>query len=285
MATKEHTMSTSDPERPTPPDPPGRPTTGPLSPDEPATRDAGAAPDVGATSDPPSDHLVGAPSDRPVGAVRGTNPTHAVGPAAAHDTAAPPATSDPVPHDRGTPSPREQAAPGPRDQAPEPLAEPAPEHEPHGAGIGGHLLGVLIGAVLSVFALVLLLLGQSRILGSDDPTVANGVGIVLVTLAVLLLATIAYLGVWTAALPITGGVVLTVIGGFYLYFPSTASDETLRLLATDASRTTVIYSVIASTVGVTFVVGVLLLAAGCALAVARRRGRALGAARERLRTP
>ncbi|MCC2309474.1 hypothetical protein [Cellulomonas chengniuliangii] len=279
-------MSTSDPERPTPPESPGRPTTGRLSSNEPATRDAGAAPDVGAASDPPSDRPVGAPSDRPVGAVRGTTPTHAVGPAVAHDTAAPPATSAPVPHDHGTPNPREQTAPSPREQtAPEPLTEHPTEDEPHGAGFGGHLLGVLVGAVLSVFALVLLLLGQSRILGSDDPTVANGVGIVLVTLAVLLFATIAYLGVWTAALPITGGVVLTVIGGFYLYFPSAASDETLRLLATDASRTTVIYGVIASTVGVTFVVGVLLLAAGCALVVARRRGRALGVARERLRTP
>ncbi|WP_066581473.1 hypothetical protein [Cellulomonas timonensis] len=137
--------------------------------------------------------------------------------------------------------------------------------------------------MLSVFAMVLLLLGEARILGSEDPTAADGIGIVLVTLGVLLLATVVYLGVWSAALPITGGVILTVVGGFYLYFPSVARDETLRLLATDASRTTVIYGIVASTMGVVFVVGVLLLVAGWALAVARRRGRALGAFRERVR--
>ena len=169
---------------------------------------------------------------------------------------------------------------------PDPFPTREPAREPRrGAGFGGHQLGILIGAVLSVFALVLLLLGEARILGSEDPTAADGIGIVLVTLAALLLAMVVYLGVWTAALPITGGVVLTVVGGFYLYFPTVARDETLRLLATDASRETVIYGIIASTMGMTFVVGVLLLAAGWALAVARRRGRALGAFRERQRTP
>ncbi len=292
-------MTTPDPERsasdPRPADSPAGAT--------PSHEEAGGRPSTAQhLGDTPSSST--ASTDAQVSAVRGTTPTPSVGATATHDAPrqAPddnawpsvgsvPASSAPsgsapaeAPAARasGSDVSRAPEADTPR-PSPQPSAEANPGPEPRGgAGLGGHLLGIVVGVVLSVFAMVLLLLGQSRILNSPDPTVADGVGIVLVTLAVLLLATVVYLGVWTAALPITGGAVLTVVGGFFLYFPTTARDETLRLLATDASRNTVIYGVIASTMGVIFLVGVLLLAAGCALAVARRRGRAWGAFRERV---
>lgn len=170
-----------------------------------------------------------------------------------------------------------------------PRPEPSPDGSPEpipagGVGFGGHVLGVVAGLLLTTFAVVLLVLGQARILGSDDPTAPDGVGIVLVTLGVVLLATVVVGGARTATAPLTGGAVFTVLGGFYLFAPTVARDQTLRLLATDASRTTVIYATVASTIGGLFVVGVLMLAGGCALVVARRRGRRVGEFRERNRT-
>lgn len=307
-------MSTSDPEHrassPTPAEPEGAPEpTDPTGPTVGGVRGTQPTPPVGSTPahEPPPPPAAPparqAPVDWPAGSSAKQHSdaaTHSTQPAEP-DQARVPQTDTAHPHDTGHApdadpvgsleadtarrSPDADTARPPAAQ-PDPFPTREPAKEPRrGAGFGGHLLGILIGAVLSVFALVLLLLGEARILGSEDPTAADGIGIVLVTLAALLLAMVVYLGVWTAALPITGGVVLTVIGGFYLYFPSVARDETLRLLATDASRETVIYGIIASTMGMTFVVGVLLLVAGWALAVARRRGRALGAFRERQRTP
>ncbi|MFI2753590.1 hypothetical protein ACGIF2_09155 [Cellulomonas sp. P22] len=237
-------MSTPDPEQPRTP-----------------TSDPDAAP---ATSEPGARWDAVVPSDTGTG-VRGVAPTPGttpVGPVRSGD-------------DQGG---RASSHAGP---APTPFPEPPPAG---GVGFGGHVLGVVAGLVLTTFATFLLVLGQAHILGSPDPTAPDGAGIVLVTLGVVLLATVVVAGARTATAPLTGGAVFTVIGGFYLFAPAVARDQTLRLLATDASRSTVIYATVASTIGGLFVVGVLLLAGGLALVVARRRGRAAGEFRERNRT-
>jgi hypothetical protein len=241
-----------------------------------------------------------------------TSPLHATRGAAARAAAAH-AAERPVP----TPPPGVEVTDGTATVVPEPVPEPehadSPTHAPgahadatppvvpatrtdvvpepvapRGTGFGGHLWGVVIGVLATPAALTLALVGQARILavqagGQTDPWDASldVWGIAFVTAAVLLLAVIVYLGVWTAAAPITGGVLATAFGAVFLYAPGIARNETMRWLATTTSHDTVSHATVAGTSGTMLLVGFLLLAAGITTAAAKRRGRVLGEFRER----
>lgn len=159
-------------------------------------------------------------------------------------------------------------------------------HAPRTPHAGSHVLGTLVGLVLAPVALVLLLLGQSRVLevqveGWDASL--ELLGIVLVSAAALLLAALLALGLWSAAVPITAGLVLGAVGGLQLYAPGIARAATLDLVGADAWYLTVTQATVAGTSGTTLVAGVLLLTAGVVVALARRHGVHLGAFRERNR--
>lgn len=213
----------------------------------------------------------------------------------------------------GVPSsaaPTPGAAPGdPRDErapaaapapAPAPTAPPAPppvgvddELFPDGHTLrtphaGSHVLGVLVGLLLGPVVAGLLLLGQSRVLvvqvdGWDASL--ELLGIVLVSAGVVLAALVLVCGLWTAAVPVTAGLVVGAVGGVQLYAPGIARMATLDALGDSTWQWTVVRATVAGTSGTTFTVGVLLLTAGVVVALARRRGVRLGAFRERNRTP
>ena len=157
---------------------------------------------------------------------------------------------------------------------------------PRTTSVGSHILGVLVGLILGPVAVGVLLLGQSRILaaqvdGWDAST--EVLGIVLVSLGLLLLACVLLLALWTPAVPITAGTILTLAGIVYLYAPSVAREQTLNVLTTSGWRLTVTQVTVAGTSGTVLAVGFLLLLGGLVAASARRRGVHYGEFRERHR--
>ena len=157
---------------------------------------------------------------------------------------------------------------------------------PRSTSVGSHILGVLVGLILGPVGVGVLLLGQSRILaaqvdGWDAST--EVLGIVLVSLGLLLLACVLLLALWTPAVPITAGTVLTLAGIVYLYAPSVAREQTLNVLTSSGWRLTVTQVTVAGTSGTVLAVGFLLLLGGLVAASARRRGVHYGEFRERHR--
>ena len=194
------------------------------------------------------------------------------------------------------------AGPGlghPRAAAPLPTGAPAPvpptgepgfdfpdPHPPAPAGIWAHVLGVLVGLVLAPVGALALLLGQSRILvvqadGWDGDV--EMLGIALVAVGAVLLACVVLLATWTAAVPVTGGVVLLLLGLPALVAPTFTARQTLLLIDPEGWHATVTQTVVAGTSGTLLLAGLLLLVAGLAAAATRRRGLRLGAFRERHR--
>ena len=182
-----------------------------------------------------------------------------------------------------------EAAPATRrdreDRTPSADAFPVPAG-PRTTSFGGHLLGILVGGVLTLLAMVLVVLGQSRILDQgvgQDHVTPEILGIILVALGALVAGLVILLGLWTPTAPFTGGLIAVVAGAAYLFAPAQALRETVRLVLTQQNHTAVLNSITVGTTGVMFVIGILLLAAGFAFSLVRRRGLALGAFRERSR--
>jgi hypothetical protein len=152
-------------------------------------------------------------------------------------------------------------------------------HPPRRTGPRGHLLGIVVGIVVVPVALVVVLVGESRILvaqtdGWDAST--DLVGIVLMTVGILVLAATVLLGVWSPAVPIAGGLVTAVVGGVFLFAPSLARETVLTVLDGTSWRTTGGNATVAATSGTVLLAGVLVLVAGLAAELARRRGKAIG---------
>ena len=155
---------------------------------------------------------------------------------------------------------------------------------PHTTGPGGHVLGVLVGLAVTVVALLVLALGMSRILagGIGAETVGpDALGIALVTVGALLVAIVALLAIRTSAAPFTGGLVALLVGAAYLFAPEASHRETVRLLATEQNRDAVLNASTVGTSGTFFTIGLVLLAAGNAASIIRRRGIEIGSYRER----
>ncbi|WP_169164344.1 hypothetical protein [Cellulomonas taurus] len=154
-----------------------------------------------------------------------------------------------------------------------PVAESVPVEAPRRGGVGRLLLGLLVGLVVGAVGVWLVLFGQSRILGVQAPgwdASYDPLGVVLVTLGVLVLAALIAAGLWSAAAPVTAGLLSTVIGVVYLYVPATTHADTVSWLATDGTRGSVERTVVVATSGTLFVVGALLLATGIVCAVLHR---------------
>ena len=221
----------------------------------------------------------------------GTVPT----PPATPSTPAQPAAVPPHP----VPAPAPWTAPAPS-SATEPTGEPAPvaptgaatdEDEavvppgelrsrrdvpepPSKPGIGRHLLAVLLGLLVTPVALLLVGVGIARladIAGTDDMG-TDALGLSLLVGGVVLLAAVVLLGVWSPALPITGGVVWGIgLGVAYLAVPGAMEDVAESMTGDVPDPVDQLAQTAMS--GYLVVVGTLLLAAGIAIAMARRRGR------------
>jgi hypothetical protein len=171
--------------------------------------------------------------------------------------------------DAGT-APREvrsRRAAGPDADRPDPVRRP-------GGGPGRHLLGVLVGLVVGAIGVWTVLFGQSRVLAAQAPgwdASYDAIGVVLVTAGVLVLAVVLGLGLWTPAVPVTAGLVATVVGVVLLYVPATTHVDVVRWFSTDGTEYSVVRATVTATSGSVFVVGALLLVAGLVLGAARRR--------------
>ncbi|WP_454050749.1 hypothetical protein [Cellulomonas sp. Marseille-Q8402] len=160
---------------------------------------------------------------------------------------------------------RRAAAPAP--DRPEPARRP-------GGGPVRHLLGVLVGLVVGAIGVWTVLFGQSRVLAAQAPgwdASYDALGVVLVTAGVLVLALVIALGLWTPAVPVTAGLVSTVVGVVLLYVPATTHVDIVRWFATDGTEYSVVRATVTGTSGTVFVVGALLLVTGLVLGAARRR--------------
>ncbi|MDQ0375154.1 hypothetical protein [Cellulomonas humilata] len=219
-----------------------------------------------------------APVETPPDPVR--SPTTPTAPEpAAEPVAAAPVAAAPV---AAVPAPTEPTPPG-AEQDDRLFPDP---NAPRSTSVGSHILGVIVGLILAPIGVAVLLLGESRILqaqvkGWDAST--EVLGIVLVSLGLLILGCVLLLALWTPAVPITGGAVLTLAGIVYLYLPSIAREQTLNILTSSGWRLTVTQVTVAGTSGMVLAVGFLLLLAGIVAGSARRRGARLGEFRERHR--
>lgn len=250
------------------------PATGPVAPAEPVVRTSfrGAEARAAAvlTSGVPGDP--GATTSLP-----GTGPSDASVPYG--DQSAPTAPRPAEPVIPGTQDTAEdEAAADPRDARSRRAAGPAPARpEPArrpGGGPARHLLGVLVGLVVGAVGIWTVLFGQSRVLAAQAPgwdASYDVIGVVLVTVGVLVLGLVLGLGLWTPAVPVTAGLVGTVVGVVLLYVPATTHVDVVRWFGTDGTEYSVVRATVTATSGTVFVVGALLLVAGLVLGAARRR--------------
>lgn len=149
---------------------------------------------------------------------------------------------------------------------------PEPPRKP---GFGRHVLGVLLGLVLTPVALLLVGIGTSRLseVASGDAT-TDALGLTLLVLGAILLAVLVLLGAWSPAVPITGGLVWGVaLGLAYLVVPDVMADAVDRMLGDRVLPAAVEQLTDSAMSGQLLVTGTLLVAAGIATAVARRIGR------------
>lgn len=153
--------------------------------------------------------------------------------------------------------------------------ESLPEAPPK-PGLGRHLLGILLGLVLTPVALLLTGIGTARLADvvSAEDAVTDPLGLTLLVLGVVLLAIIVLLGAWSPAVPITGGIVWGIgLGVAFLVVPDVMRDTLERMSADQVIPGGVEQLAEVAMSGTLLVTGTLLLAAGIAAARARRRGR------------
>jgi hypothetical protein len=149
-----------------------------------------------------------------------------------------------------------------RRDIPEPPARP---------GFGSHLLAAVLGLILTPFAVLITGVGTFRLVDAAGDTDLDALGLLLGGVA--LLVVIVLLGAWSAALPITGGLVWGVgLGAAYLSVPDVVDDAVAAVWA-DTVPAAIEQFADYATNGHLVVIGALLVTAGVATAIARRRTR------------
>lgn len=136
------------------------------------------------------------------------------------------------------------------------------------------LAGTLVGIALGGLATWVVVFGQSRVLAAQTPAwdwSHDPLGILLVTAGAALLAVVIGLGVWSAATPVAAGAGTLLVGAAYLYVPATSQLTTISWLATEHTAGSVQRVAVTATSGTVLVIGALLLAAGLAMVLLRRR--------------
>lgn len=198
-------------------------------------------------------------------------------PVPARQFAAPPPPApapSPPPMTPMTPAPTAPAGP-PVDAEPQRVQREVPE-PPARRGFARHLLATVLGLVVTPFALLLIGVGTSRladIAGTNDMG-TDLLGTTLLVVGLVMLAVLVLLGVWSPAVPIVGGLVWGIgLGVAYLTVPG-AMEDAAQAMTSDGSVPVAIDQLAeAAMSGYLLVLGTLLVAAGLATSLARRRGR------------
>ncbi|MBO1753071.1 hypothetical protein J4G33_14760 [Actinotalea sp. BY-33] len=147
---------------------------------------------------------------------------------------------------------------------------------PSKPGFGRHLLGVLLGLVLTPVALLLVGIGTARLadVAGTSSAGTDALGLTLLIIGVVLLAVIVLLGTWSPAVPLTGGLVWGLaLGIAYLVVPGIMDDAVTAMTGTRVLPAAVEQLTTTAMSGQLLVTGTLLVAAGIAAGRARRLGR------------
>ena len=145
---------------------------------------------------------------------------------------------------------------------------------PKRPGAARHLLGTVLGLVLTPLAVLLTGIGTARLAETVGDPSADTLGLVLLVAGLLLLAVVVLLGVWSPAVPIVGGLVWGVgLGVLALVLPG-AVDDAVEAFAGDRVVPALVDPLAERAMsGELLVTGTVLVAAGLAAAMSRRKGR------------
>lgn len=137
-----------------------------------------------------------------------------------------------------------------------------------------HVFGFLLGLLLTPAGLALLGVGLGRL---DSVAAMHGAGLAMGDVGLLaggvaVLMCVALLGAWTPALPVTGGVVWGLTAGAAAMVWPRFTEDLLASMVDD-TLAPVDHLAQTATGGDLAVVGALLVAAGLAAGIGRRRGR------------
>jgi hypothetical protein len=145
--------------------------------------------------------------------------------------------------------------------------------------VSRHLLGFLVGAILTPIGLVLTAVGIGGFiafdtaLGAAAPFDVTNLSLMVVGLA--LLASAALLGMWSPAVPLTGGLAWGVgLGVLYIGWPALVEGWIDSAYSTRPGTLDQLVGTLNN--GTWLALGVLLTAAGIATGVGRRLGRRFG---------
>lgn len=156
----------------------------------------------------------------------------------------------------------------------------AADEPPSKPGFGRHVLGVVLGLLLTPFAFLLTGIGGARLadIAGTNRMGTDTLGVVLLALGIVLLVLLVLLGAWSPAVPITGGLVWGLALGIASLVAPRDVEATVQDLGGANLPAAVDQFTEAAMSGLLVTVGGLLLAAGLATAFARRAGRRYGVA-------
>ncbi len=190
-----------------------------------------------------------------------------------------PADPPPAPPAPRADDPTLVAPPVPFAVADTPPPRPVLPDLPRRPGAGRHVLGVLVGLLLTPVGLVLAAMGVGHMvdLPAGDGALTDPLGLAQLALGALVLGAVAYLGRWSPAVPITGGALWGLGGGgLALWDPAGVSDAVHEVTDGRFAQVAIDHILQPAQTGSLLVVGVVLLAAGIATGRARRSGRLFG---------
>ena len=143
-----------------------------------------------------------------------------------------------------------------------------------GPSLWEHLVGILLGVVLAALGLLTIGLGAARISELNvDGTQVDNLGIVFVCLGAIIVAAVLSLGLWTAAVPFTAGIITTAAGGLLLFAPQVGANVINDLLRNNSNAVTIDWLIADGNAGWYFILGILLLVSGIVNSTLKRRVR------------
>ncbi len=157
---------------------------------------------------------------------------------------------------------------------------PATPDLPRRPGLKRHLIGVLLGLLVTPVGLVLAAMGVGHMvdLPAGDGALTDAFGLVQLATGGLILGLVAVLGRWSAAVPITAGVLWGLGGGgVALWDPQGVHDAVHQVTDGRFAEIAINHILDPALNGSLLVLGLVLLGSGIAAGLARGAGRSFGA--------
>ena len=177
------------------------------------------------------------------------------------------------------PSADRSAAAAPAAAVPVTPPHPVVPDLPRKPGAKRHLLGLVVGLFATPVGLVLAAMGIGHMvdLPAGDGALTDVFGLVLLGAGALVLGLVALLGRWSAAVPLTAGLVWGLgVGGVALWDPQGVSDRVHGVTDGRFVPGAIDHILAPAQTGSLVVLGLVLLGSGVAAGAARRAGRSFG---------